>query len=116
MVILPDILAPNLSVVFCGTAVADASALRGHYYAGRGNKFWEFLHASGLTTELLRPEDDVRLPSFGIGLTRQNSPPTEAGGEFLFIEFMDFDGNRRGWIRFHPQLHMHPRNHRKLSE
>ena len=31
MTVLPDLLVPNLSVVFCGTAVATASAERGHY-------------------------------------------------------------------------------------
>jgi TDG/mug DNA glycosylase family protein len=69
MTILPDILSPNLDVVFCGTAVGNTSAERGHYYAGRGNMFWRYLHLSGLTSEQLQPEDDVRLPSFGIGLT-----------------------------------------------
>jgi TDG/mug DNA glycosylase family protein len=69
MSILPDILGPNIDVVFCGTAVATASATRGHYYAGRANKFWEFLHVTGLTPERLQPEDDVRLPTFGLGLT-----------------------------------------------
>jgi TDG/mug DNA glycosylase family protein len=67
--ILPDILGPNLDLVFCGTAVATKSAARGHYYAGPGNKFWEFLHVTGLTPERLQPEDDVRLPSFSLGLT-----------------------------------------------
>lgn len=69
MTILPDILGPNLDVVFCGTAVGEMSAQRGHYYAGRGNKFWEYLHTSGLTPERLQPEDDVRLATFGLGLT-----------------------------------------------
>jgi TDG/mug DNA glycosylase family protein len=69
MSILPDILDPNLDVLFCGTAVATALATRGHYYAGRGNKFWEFLHVTGMTSERLHPEDDVRLPTFGLGLT-----------------------------------------------
>lgn len=69
MAILPDILAPDLTVVFCGTAVSETSARRGHYYAGPGNNFWRYLHASGLTPTLLRPEDDGDLPRFGIGLT-----------------------------------------------
>ena len=66
---LPDLLAPNLLVVFCGTAVATASAERGHYYAGRGNKFWQLLHEAGFTPRLLRPEDDGTLTSYGIGIT-----------------------------------------------
>ena len=55
--------------MFCGTAVATASAAQGHYYAGPGNKFWWLLHQSGLTPTQLRPADDSRLPDFGLGLT-----------------------------------------------
>ena len=66
---LPDILARDLSVVFCGTAVGAASAARGHYYAGPGNEFWRFLFESSLTPTLLSPEQDTMLPRFGIGLT-----------------------------------------------
>lgn len=69
MSVLPDILAPNLDVVFCGTAVGKASASRGHYYSGPGNKFWQFLHEAGFTATRLRPEDDVKLPSLGLGIT-----------------------------------------------
>lgn len=66
---LPDLLAPGLRVVFCGTAVATTSAERGHYYSGPRNKFWQLLHESGLTPRLLEPEDDASLLTFGIGIT-----------------------------------------------
>jgi Uracil DNA glycosylase superfamily len=69
MPVLPDILAPGLDVVFCGTAPGERSAARGHYFVEHGNRFWNFLHESGLTDELLAPEDDHRLPEFGVGLT-----------------------------------------------
>jgi TDG/mug DNA glycosylase family protein len=69
MSVLPDILAPNLDVVFCGTAVGKASASRGHYYSGPGNKFWQLLHEAGFTATRLRPEDDVTLPALGLGIT-----------------------------------------------
>ena len=69
MSVLPDILAPNLRLVFCGTAVSERSALRGHYYSGPGNDFWRLLHDAGLTPRLLGPDDDVTLPTHGIGLT-----------------------------------------------
>lgn len=67
--VLPDLLRPGLDVVFCGTAVATASAQRRHYYAGRGNRFWQLLHESGLTPTLLTPEDDATLPDLGVGIT-----------------------------------------------
>ncbi len=66
---LPDILASDLDVVFCGTAVSRRSAERGHYYAGRRNAFWQLLYESGLTPRLLTPEEDATLPTYGLGLT-----------------------------------------------
>ncbi len=67
--ILPDILGPDLRIVFCGSAAGAASARAGAYYAGPGNKFWPILHRVGLTPRLLEPKDFKELPDFGIGLT-----------------------------------------------
>lgn len=67
--ILPDYLRPGLRIVFCGTAAGTASARRGHYYAGPGNRFWPMLHETGLTPRRLRPDEDHLLPDFGHGLT-----------------------------------------------
>lgn len=69
MLLLPDILAPDLSVVFCGLAVGECAALRGHHYSGRGDRFWHLLHEAGFTSELLSPSDDVLLPEYGLGIT-----------------------------------------------
>lgn len=66
---LPDIFAPDLAVLFCGTAVGERSAERGHYYAGPRNAFWQLLYESGLTPRLLSPEEDATLPTYGLGLT-----------------------------------------------
>jgi TDG/mug DNA glycosylase family protein len=67
--VLPDILAPELRIVFCGTAAGTASARAGAYYAGPGNSFWKTLHEIGLTPVELSPKEFARLPEFGIGLT-----------------------------------------------
>jgi double-stranded uracil-DNA glycosylase len=66
---LSPILASGLRVVFCGTAVAERSASRGHYYAGPGNEFWSLLADSGLSSVRLGPSDDQLLPHHGLGLT-----------------------------------------------
>ncbi len=66
---LPDYLRPRLKLVFVGFNPGERSARVGHYYAGRGNQFWNFLFESGLVPERLGPEDDHRLLQFGIGLT-----------------------------------------------
>jgi double-stranded uracil-DNA glycosylase len=66
---LPDYLKPGLDVVFVGFNPGERSARIGHYYAGRGNQFWNFLYESGLVPEWLRPEEDGRVLEFNLGLT-----------------------------------------------
>lgn len=67
--ILPDVLAPGLSVVFCGMAAGKKSAAVGAYYAGPGNRFWRILHEIGLTPRRLEPHEFRALLQYGIGLT-----------------------------------------------
>ena len=66
---LPDLLKPNLNVVFCGTAAGRKSAKVGFYYAGPGNKFWKTLFETGLTSRLLKPSEFKKLVEWDIGLT-----------------------------------------------
>jgi len=66
---LPDYLRSGLSVVFVGFNPGDRSSRVGHYYAGRGNQFWNLLYESGLVKVPLTPEEDYRLLEFGIGVT-----------------------------------------------
>ena len=66
---LPDLIPQRPSLIFCGTAAGRASAQCGHYYAGRGNRFWQLLAETGLTPRRLRPDEDVTLPALGLGLT-----------------------------------------------
>jgi TDG/mug DNA glycosylase family protein len=66
---LPDYLRPGLRLVFVGFNPGERSARIGHYYAGRGNQFWNFLYESRLTPVRLTPEEDHRLLEFGIGVT-----------------------------------------------
>jgi TDG/mug DNA glycosylase family protein len=66
---LPDLLAHDLRVIFVGTAAGKRSAECGHYYAGRGNRFWQTLYEVGLTPRLFAPEEDGNLLDLGIGLT-----------------------------------------------
>jgi TDG/mug DNA glycosylase family protein len=67
--VLPDILAPGLDVIFCGTAPGTVSAQRKQYYAHPQNKFWRALHDVGLTPRLLQPSEYETLLTYRIGLT-----------------------------------------------
>jgi TDG/mug DNA glycosylase family protein len=67
--VLPDVLAPNLRVVFCGTAAGTRSAREGAYYAHPGNYFWRTLFEIGLTPRKLSPHEFPCVLEFGVGLT-----------------------------------------------
>ncbi|ACC74094.1 G/U mismatch-specific DNA glycosylase [Paraburkholderia phymatum] len=73
---LPDILAPGLSVVFCGINPGLCAAATGHHFAGRGNRFWRTLYLAGFTPELLRAEDDRSLLLHACGSTAAVARPT----------------------------------------
>jgi len=66
---LPDLLAPDLLVVFVGTAASHRSAAERAYYAHPGNRFWRTIHAVGITPRLFAPHEFRELAQLGIGFT-----------------------------------------------
>ncbi len=77
--LVPDLLAPGLDLVFCGTAPSPASFKARAYYANAGNAFWATLYAVGLTPEKLAPQRYPELLRWGLGLTDLNK--TEYGSD-----------------------------------
>jgi double-stranded uracil-DNA glycosylase len=77
--LVPDLLAPDLDLVFCGTAPSPASYRARAYYANPGNAFWATLHAVGLTPERFTPQRYPELLAWRIGLTDLNK--TEYGSD-----------------------------------
>ena len=67
--VLPDVLACNLVLVFCGTAASEVSARAGAYYANSSNAFWSTLHAVGITSRKMDPSEFRDLLELKIGLT-----------------------------------------------
>ncbi len=66
---VPDVLAPNLVVLFCGINPGLYSAATGHHFARPGNRFWPALHLSGFTPRLLGPAEQGDLLHWGLGVT-----------------------------------------------
>lgn len=66
---VPDVLAPDLHVVFCGINPGLYSAATGHHFARPGNRFWPALYAAGFTERQLAPDEEGLLPSLGYGIT-----------------------------------------------
>lgn len=67
--VLPDVLAPDLDIVFCGTAAGAASAAKRAYYAGPGNAFWPTLFEAGIVPVALRPHEFARCTEWRLGFT-----------------------------------------------
>ncbi len=66
---LPDIIAPNLNILFSGINPSLYSAAVGHHFARPGNRFWKAIHLAGFTDRLLSPFEDQSLLDRGFGLT-----------------------------------------------
>jgi double-stranded uracil-DNA glycosylase len=66
---LPDVVAPDLSVLFCGINPGLYSAATGHHFARPGNRFWPALHRSGFTPRQLHPSEQDELLTYGLGVT-----------------------------------------------
>jgi TDG/mug DNA glycosylase family protein len=84
---VPDIIAPDLNVLFCGINPGLYSGATGHHFARPGNRFWPALHASGFTQHLLHPSQEMLLLQEGIGITnfveRASRAAAELGKEEL---------------------------------
>jgi double-stranded uracil-DNA glycosylase len=84
---LPDILAPNLRVVFCGINPGLKSATLGHHFAGRGNRFWKTIHLAGFTSEEIVPENSALILADRCGLTTAVQRATSRADELSRDEF-----------------------------
>jgi TDG/mug DNA glycosylase family protein len=84
---LPDLLRPGVYLLFVGFNPSVRAAQLGHYYAGRNNRFWDLLAASGLTPHRLSHEEDRLLPELGIGVTDLVKRPTRAASEVTAAEY-----------------------------
>jgi TDG/mug DNA glycosylase family protein len=78
---LPDYLRPELNVMLVGINPGLRSAQLGHHFAGRGNRFWNLLHAAKLTPKLLSYEEDSTLVDYGLGLTNIAGRPTRSSSD-----------------------------------
>jgi TDG/mug DNA glycosylase family protein len=78
---LPDILAKNLSVIFCGINPGQTAATAGRHFVNRSNRFWRVLHLSGFTPEEIKPENDHSILIYGYGLTTAVARPTRRADE-----------------------------------
>ena len=84
---LPDLIAPGLTVLFCGINPGACAAERGHHFLGRGNRFWRVLHLAGFTPHQVDARQDRSLLEHGCGITAAVSRPTARADELARHEY-----------------------------
>lgn len=83
---VPDVIGPNLRVLFCGINPGLYSAATGHHFARPGNRFWPTLHAAGFTDRLLSPSEEQELRKRGYGITNIVNRATASAAELSLSE------------------------------
>ncbi len=96
---LPDVLGPDLQVLFCGINPSLLSAERGHHFARPGNRFWPALHGAGFTPRRLRPDEQHLLPALGLGITNIASRATARADELSPAELVAGGERLRDLVR-----------------
>ena len=105
---VPDVLAPDLRIVFCGINPGRASAAARAHFANPRNDFWRLLHAAELTPRLLRPAEQFAALEYGIGVTNAAHRTTKGSGDLRRADFAGARGRleqiarelRPSWIAF----------------
>src|SRR5687768_12752306 len=85
---VPDLIAPDLNVLFVGINPSLYSAAVGHHFARPGNRFWPTLHRCGMTPRQLAPEQDATLVDYGGGLTNLVARATARADEVAADELI----------------------------
>jgi TDG/mug DNA glycosylase family protein len=84
---VPDVLGPGLDVVFCGINPGFVSAAAAAHFANPRNDFWRLLHEAGFTPRLMRPDEQLDVLGFGVGLTNAAARTTRGSGDLRRADF-----------------------------
>jgi TDG/mug DNA glycosylase family protein len=85
---VPDIIAPNLKVLFCGINPGLYSAAVQHHFARPGNRFWPTLHNARFTPTVFSPFEEARLFPLGYGITNVIDRATATAEELEPAEYL----------------------------
>jgi double-stranded uracil-DNA glycosylase len=86
---IPDLVGPNLRVLFSGINPSLYSAATGHHFARPGNRFWPALHRAGFTERQLHPSEQFVLPAAGLGVTNVVARATARADELSPTELIE---------------------------
>ena len=88
---VPDVLGPDLRVVFCGINPGRVSDAAAAHFANPRNDFWRLLHEAGFTPRLFEPHEQFELLPLGWGITNAAYRTTPGSGD---LRRRDFDLGR----------------------
>jgi TDG/mug DNA glycosylase family protein len=83
-----DVIAPGLTVLFCGINPGLYTAAIGHHFGRPGNRFWPALFAGGFTPRLFDPSEKEKLLELGYGITNLVSRATLRADELTAKELV----------------------------
>jgi TDG/mug DNA glycosylase family protein len=84
---VPDVLGPDLAVVFCGINPGRVSAAAAAHFANPRNDFWRLLQEAGFTPRLVAPAEQFEVLRYGIGLTNTAARTTPGSGDLRAADF-----------------------------
>jgi double-stranded uracil-DNA glycosylase len=84
---VPDVLGPNLRVVFVGINPGRFSDAAHAHFANPRNDFWRLLHAARFTSRLYEPQEQFALLEEGVGVTNAAARTTPGSGDLRRADF-----------------------------
>ena len=85
---VPDVLGPDLDVVFCGINPGRVSDAARAHFANPRNDFWRLLHQAGFTPRQLEPAEQFELLRHGIGATNAAYRTTPGSSDLGRADFV----------------------------
>lgn len=102
---VPDVIAPDLLVLFSGINPGLYTAAVGHHFARPGNRFWKALHESGFTNRLLSPFEERELLASGYGVTNVVPRATASADQLTREEIVDGGKRLKNKVRrYRPRI------------
>ena len=96
---VPDVIARELQILFCGINPGLYSAVVGRHFARPGNRFWPALFSSGFTDRLLSPFEERELLKLGYGITNIVNRATASADELSANELVEASRTLRAKVR-----------------
>src|SRR3954449_2616769 len=86
---LPDVIAPDLDVLFCGINPGLYTAAVQQHFGRPGNRFWPTIYKAGFTPRLFHPSEQRELLKHGCGITNVVARATTAAAELTPAELIE---------------------------